>query len=311
MLRPLKKFLIRSIAKASNTLLTEHVVSIVRRIAVSLALLSFILFILIVYLHRNKMVSFAWPSQIPYNYFFSVYIAFTFILFYEVFAMIIAIPGSIADSIGKQYEIMSLIILRTVFEHVGQYKQSLLGMTMVENLGDINVQQILSIEELLVGAFGSILLFYLIRIYFKHQRHTKILEHPEDIEDFLTIKRIVSLSLIIVLFFVAIEHVFQLCQSFDSGGIHEVKISHIFFKDMFSVMIFIDILFVFISTWYSPNYYVVFRNSGMTVSTVVLRLSFTSSLTISVLLATLAVVVGIFMTLIYNQFQKEKITAGE
>jgi len=47
-----------------------------------------------------------------HSYFFSFYVAFSVVLVWEVMAMIYTIPSSIADSVGKQFEIMSLIIFR-------------------------------------------------------------------------------------------------------------------------------------------------------------------------------------------------------
>ncbi len=304
-----KEWAIRSITKVSEKVINHKMISKIRRIAVILALLFFFLFVILVYAHQSGWITVSWPQKIPSDFFFAVYIAFTFILFYEVLSMIFVLPNSIADSIGKQYEIMSLIILRTVFEHVGNFQKAIESLTGSLSHGlDISQKALhnwKSVEELLAGCFGSLILFFLVRVYYTLQRHRRILDDPNDYRGFVAVKRLLSLSLIVILFFLGISEVIHLCESFFSVGIQGISISHIFFKDMFSVMIFVDILLVLLPTRYSSDYHVVFRNSGLTISTVVLRMSFSSSIMVSVIMAILAVLIGIGITLVYNQFQKE------
>ena len=44
--------------------------------------------------------------------------SFNFLLFFEMIGLVFAIPQSITSSIGKQFQIMSLIFLRTSFEEL-------------------------------------------------------------------------------------------------------------------------------------------------------------------------------------------------
>ncbi|MDH4129392.1 MAG: hypothetical protein OEV44_11585 [Spirochaetota bacterium] len=312
----IKQHIINYVSIISDITLSENTINIIRRIAVFFALLFFIAYLIIVYAHKNELFSIwpggKWPSQIPYNYFYSVYIAFTFILFYEVLAMIFMIPRSIGDSIGKQYEIMSLIILRSVFEHVGEFQ---LFVHNVEKTEDMNnfisyISNWDDFVDLIAGCLGSLILFFLIRHYYKLQRHNKIFKQQRDFEGFLAVKKIISLMLVAVFFTLAISEITALCNAFNYGEIDKMVVSHIFFKEMFSIMIFIDILFVLITTRYMSDYHVVFRASGLTISTVVLRLSFSSSIVISVVMATLAVLIGIGVSYVYNQYQKESSKAA-
>ncbi|GMT49456.1 MAG: hypothetical protein IEMM0008_0995 [bacterium] len=307
-----KEWAIRSITKIAEKVINYSMISRIRRVAVIFALLFFFLFVILVYAHESAWITVSWPSKIPSDFFFAVYIAFTFILFYEVLSMIFVLTNSIADSIGKQYEIMSLIILRTVFEHVGDFQKDIESLTSrFTNTQGLDMAQGAlhnwkSVEELLAGCFGSLILFFLVRVYYTLQKHSRILDDPNDYRGFVAVKRFLSLSLIVVLFFLGISEVIHLCQSFFSHGIQDISISHIFFKDMFSIMIFVDILLVLLTTRYSSDYHVVFRNSGLTISTVVLRMSFSSSIMVSVIMAILAVLIGIGITLVYNQFHKDK-----
>ncbi|MDH5680591.1 MAG: hypothetical protein OEZ36_03320 [Spirochaetota bacterium] len=297
--KKIRKVFIRRVTIVSDYVLTDSVICSIRRASVILAVISLFLSLFIIFAHKNGWLTFKWPAKIPYDYYFSVYIAFTFILFYEVLSMIFILPQSIAKSIGKQYEVMSLIILRSIFEHVGEYRLAVANLS--SHSGSIDW---LVLENLIAGCLGSVVLFYLIRMYFTIQKHPKIVDDPGEFEGFVAVKQFVALSLIVIMLFLAILEVYNLSEGMLFGGIADISISHIFFKDMFSVMIFIDILLVLITTRYSSSYHVVYRTSGLAISTVVLRLSFSSSVLISVITATMAVLIGIGVTKIYNQFHQ-------
>lgn len=306
--RKFKQSIINSVEIISKVVFTKRVIKIIRKLAVFFALIFFLIFLVLVYADKNDLFSIwpkgIWPSKIPRDYFFSVYLAFTFILFYEVLAMIYAIPRSISTSIGKQYEIMSLIILRSVFEHVGEYRHFVKEFEGASSLLSSSYNWH-ALGDLMAGCFGSLLLFFLIRIFYTIRRNTEVYNDPTDFEGFVAIKKMLSLGLVIVFLFLAIFELSMLCEAFYSGNIEKIAINHVFFKDMFSIMIFVDIMFVLVTTRYTSNYHVVYRNSGLAISTVVLRLSFSSSIVVSVVMAMFAVLIGIGVTLVYNQFQKE------
>ena len=60
-------------------------------------------------------------GQLDVNFLHAVYTPFTFILFYEVILLVLALPRSHTTSIGKQYEIISLIVIRRVFKDIGEF----------------------------------------------------------------------------------------------------------------------------------------------------------------------------------------------
>jgi hypothetical protein len=63
-------------------------------------------------------VPFPFPTLSP---FFAVEIAFTILLVFEILGLIFLLPKSVADSIGKQFEIISLLLLRDAFKEFGHY----------------------------------------------------------------------------------------------------------------------------------------------------------------------------------------------
>ena len=60
-------------------------------------------------------------SQLDCNFLHAVYTPFSFILFYEVMLLVLALPRSHTSSMGKQYEIISLIVIRRVFKDIGEF----------------------------------------------------------------------------------------------------------------------------------------------------------------------------------------------
>ena len=50
----------------------------------------------------------------------ALYTPFSFILFFEVLLMVLALPKSMTMALGKQYQIVSLIVLRSVFKDVAE-----------------------------------------------------------------------------------------------------------------------------------------------------------------------------------------------
>jgi hypothetical protein len=57
----------------------------------------------------------------------SIEFSFNFLLFFEIIGLVFVIPHSISNSIGKQFQIMSLIFLRTSFEELSNLSFNITG----------------------------------------------------------------------------------------------------------------------------------------------------------------------------------------
>ena len=64
----------------------------------------------------------------------AVYTPFSFILIYEVYLLIYYLPRSFAISIGKQFEIISLILIRRVFKDISKINVQSEVLFQAENL---------------------------------------------------------------------------------------------------------------------------------------------------------------------------------
>lgn len=75
------------------------------------AVLAFLIHLFIIFLGNN----FFYFKNLQHSYLKAIYTPFSFILFYEVFLLVIIIPKSISEFIGKQFEVITLITLRSFF----------------------------------------------------------------------------------------------------------------------------------------------------------------------------------------------------
>ena len=78
--------------------------------------------------------------------------------------------------------------------------------------------------------------------------------------------------------------------------------SSLFFEEIFSLLIFSDVLIVLISLRYSASYRVVFRNSAFALATVLIRLALTAPPLYNAVLGLMAALYTIGLTLAYNEF---------
>ena len=79
------------------------------------ALISFFIHLLIIYLIKLEVINYQSNSELLTNPISAAYTPFSFILIYEVYLLIYYLPRSFTTYITKQYEIITLIIIRKLF----------------------------------------------------------------------------------------------------------------------------------------------------------------------------------------------------
>lgn len=240
----------------------------------------FLAALLVIELARQDIVS---PSfHLPTNHFYAVKIAFDLLLTLEVLGLIFGLASSVANSMGKQFEIFSLILLRQSFKEFVNFTEPI-EWTQVS----------VSIQNILSDAVGGLLVFALVSIYYAMQKHRQITDNADDLASFVAAKKL--LALLLLALFVGI-------------GVHDVLTwyktgkAYKFFDVFYTVLIFSDVFLVLISLRHNFTYSIVFRNSGFAVSTVLIRLALTAPPVWNVILGVSAVVLSIGLTFIYNNF---------
>jgi len=202
------------------------------------------------------------------NFLHAIYTPFSFILFYEVLLLALAIPRSHTGSIAIQYQIVSLIVVRRVFKDLG-------GFADLDAWSD---QPEASFAVLLDMA-TAVLMFVLATTFDRLRRWAVKAQEPADLAGFVTLKRGTALLLGGVLVGLAVSSVVAwmggVWSRLGEGGEYP-ELDLFFFPAFFEVMIFTDVFLLIVSIAYYDRYEIVFRNAGFVISTVLLRASLTS-----------------------------------
>lgn len=260
---------------------------------VNVSAAGFLLHLLLVFLSRTLPNPPALIAAVGTNYLAAIYTPFSFILFYEVLMLIAALPQSTTQSIAKQYEIVSLIFIRRFFKDIAQ-------------LDDIGKLARLSPEILPVflDVGAGLLMFFLVTVFLhagrKRARPDSGPRESVELEKFISRKKAIALALTVLLVALAVYNLGVFAFDVLQGAKESLDTNTFFYTDVFTVMIFTDVLIVILSLAVSDRYELVFRNAAFVISTILIRFSLTTVRQYSALLALTGMVFGIVTLLVYN-----------
>ena len=89
-----------------------------RSAAINLAIVGFLIHVAACTLHGFSMLDLPGMNGFIDSYLDALYTPFSIILAYEVYELIRAIPESFSVAIGKQFEVMSLLVVRDIFKNL-------------------------------------------------------------------------------------------------------------------------------------------------------------------------------------------------
>ena len=254
-----------------------HVISIV-------LVITFIVSTLISILVINDFISLGSFDSSFKNPFFSIEIVFTVLLIVELFGLIFVLPKSVANSVGKQFELLSLIFLRDAFKEFSHFGYNLEWLQIKE-----------SFINMMIYGFGAIIIFSIIGWNNKIQRHIKLTSIEEEQTLFIRLKKLLALALLVA--FLAIGF-WDLKVLFETGTyLHS-------FQGFYTVLIFSDILIVLIALRFTLNYYKIFRYSAFVLATILIRLSLSLYPFYDVIVGVIAALFVLALTITYNYFLK-------
>ncbi len=223
----------------------------------------------------------------------AIYTPFSFILIYEVFLLVYYIPDSFSTSIAKQYEIISLILIRRIYKDI--VKMDVDASHWFEN--NYNIQ-------LTFDMLGFLLLFLLIYLFYFFNLKRPKFKTPPKLEKFITFKRVISLLLIPVLIGLAVYSLTDWiieARKFNMGLVTDLSdVNNIFYNEFFNVLILADVFILIISLKYTESYSQLIRNSGFIISTILIRISFSAEGITNTALIVGAVAFGVLILGIYN-----------
>ena len=288
--------------KAYTSLLSEKTKHIFEKIILTIAIASFFIHLIIIWLVDFGLITIQGAPLLFTNTISAIYTPFSFILVYEVYLLIYYLPKSITTYISKQYEIISLIIIRRLFKDLSE-------LTFSNNWFNIKYDL-----QFTYDLITSILLFFLIYQFYVQNKKRYRTENisaskAESISTFIKIKKVIATLLVPALFFAAIYSFFHWIMSVLSpsevGSITLKNINNIFFEQFFSMLIIADVILLLFSFFHTDEFHKVIRNSGFIISTILIRLSFAATGLLNTALIISAVVFGLVILIIHNQFEKK------
>jgi len=259
------------------------------------ATLGFIIHLLLILLNNNGYVDLSFfQDKLFVNPISAIYTPFSFILIYEAFLLIYFLPRSFTTSIAKQFEIMSLILIRKIFKDIPNV-----------NLDDNWIQNESNLQ-LIYDLVGVLIVFFLIYLFKKLKEDLPKLPVHQNLDRFIVYKKLISLFLVPTLSLLCVfsfldwyNYVFL-----DIGS--SSNIDYLFFESFFTILILVDVFILLVSFQYTERYSQLIRNTGFIISTILLRLSFSAVGLTSLLLLVSGIVFGLIILLIYNNMERQK-----
>lgn len=219
-----------------------------------------------------------------YNHFFAIELAFTLLLLTELLSLVFTMPNSIAESVGKQFEILSLILVRSSFKEFSKIEEPI-DWASVKG----------GVLHIASDAFGGLMVFILLGVYYQIYRKQPLTRNPQDRAQFISYKKLIAT----LMFFSFLLIGFLDIRTFWFTG--ELYNS---FNTFYTLLIFSDILFLLLALRYNPDYYTLFRYSAFVLTTVLIRISLTAPPFFNALIGVGALVFTIILALAFNYFER-------
>jgi hypothetical protein len=192
----------------------------------------------------------------PRSHFYAINLAFTLLLVTEVMSLVFSLAKSISISVGKQFEILSLILIRASFEELVHFNEPIdpqMHMTAVLTI--------------VTNGAAALFIFVVLGFYYRLQPRGPISMTATERKNFISLKKLVALLLLAL---------FILIGGYSLREFILQESTFDFFELFYTLLIFSDILIILVSQRFLPTYHAIFRNSGFALSTLLIRLALTA-----------------------------------
>ena len=112
------------LSKLYQICLSENAKNKIEKVILYIAIAGFFIHLLLIYLSKFGFITLLSESELFANPISAIYTPFSFILIYEVYLLIYYLPKSFTSYITKQYEIITLIIIRKLFKDLSALELS-------------------------------------------------------------------------------------------------------------------------------------------------------------------------------------------
>ena len=284
-------------------LLDEKTKKLSEKFIINLAIISFLLHLAVITLNDLGLLGIAITGELFTNPISAIYTPFSFILVYEVYLLIYYLPKSMTIYIGKQYEIIMLIVIRRLYKDLSNISLDGNWFESAENL------------QFIYDIIATVVLFLLIHFFysmnkFRVRKLLKLTETRPELIRFVKFKKSLAVLLVPTFVIIAVYNVFEWASQvseFGQGITSGLDVNAVFFDDFFTVLILVDVLLVLFSFAHTDKFNKVIRNSGFVISTILVKLSFSVTGLQNILLIISAVGFGVVILWIHKLFEKNKL----
>ena len=250
-------------SKVFDGIFSEKNRKIIESFTIWSATIGFIFHLSLVLLNNYSIINIGNESLLLTNPISAIYTPFSIILYYEIFLLIYFLPRSFTTSILKQFEIISLIIIRRIFYDIP--KLDLDSGNWFNNPDNLQITYDLICILIL---FFLIYLFNLVKSRIENKKGNK------SITKFIDSKKIISIGLIPVmlcLFIIGIYNWYSI--GMDSNFASSFYyVNEVFYNTFFSILIIADVFILLLSFLYTERYSQIMRNTGFIICTILIRL---------------------------------------
>ena len=285
---------------AFNKLLSPQIKHRSERAILMIAIAGYLLHLTLILLNHLKVLQL--ESKFFQNPIAAIYTPFSFILVYEVYLLIFFLPKSISSYIGKQYEIIMLIVIRRIFKDLAHLELSTEWFYIQDDL------------QFTYDVLTALILFALIYYFYRNIEKSTGAPRQEssaeqkDKSRFILLKNGIAVLLVPLLILLACYSlgtwIYTVLMNYEEGMTAFKNINYIFFDDFFTVLIIVDVLLLLASFFYSDQFHKIIRNSGFVISTILIKVSFSVEGLVNNVLIIGAVTFGFLILLIHNKFAR-------
>ena len=259
----------------------------VERATLWISMIGFIIHLFLIFAKKFNWFEISFESSLLIDPISAIYTPFSIILVYEIYLLVVNLPRSFTTSVSKQFEIISLILIRRIFADIPKIDLKANWMSTPENI------------QLIYDVLGILIIFFLIFLFNKARSRLPKKPLNSNLQSFVASKKAVSLTLLPILILTSLMSV--------TNWIYELlylqvtsDINAIFYNEFFTILILADVLILLLSFQYTERYSQLIRNTGFVICTILIRLSFGVSGITNVLLIISSIAFGLVILTIYN-----------
>ncbi|MGA0443567.1 MAG: hypothetical protein ACO3M3_00680 [Flavobacteriaceae bacterium] len=264
----------------------------IEKVTLWLSISGFIIHLLLIYSKKFHWVQTPFEARLLDDPISAIYTPFSIILVYEIYLLIVYLPRSFTTAVSKQFEIISLILIRRVF---GDIPNVDLNVNWFENLENL---------QLIYDLTGIVLLYFLIYLFNRDRQKLPRKAIDERLHRFVQSKRMVSVVLLPILLLTALYSVWMWTSAIFNVDGAIPDINAVFYNEFFTILILADVFILLLSFQYTERYSQLIRNTGFVICTILIRLSFATTGLINILLIISSVIFGLMILKIYQAMEK-------